>query len=189
MSSAQVGSVRLLISQFGGREEVVRGSDKVDHEAWIVPALVVGPEQTLLELSLARWTGGGEVVMNSRGDSHVYFQRLVQGCRLGLKENEFGAGTAMLGLTIWDTDQEWASVKKAAMADLDAALGSSSRNLLVAHGVDRLDTRAALWGDTSKRQYYLEAQFDPDDPSPPLTIYVLTRVLPVLTAVSEAASR
>lgn len=186
MSAIGIGPVRVLASELAGREELINAIDGDRHEAWVVPALLVGPHQTLLEVAVRRWSDGGEVVMTNRGDSHPYFQRLVQGCRLGIREEASGGpGVAMAGLVTWDPAREWANVKKADISDLDAVLGTDARAELVGFGVDELDTRSSLWGDTSKRRNYLEAQFDPDDPVPPLVIYVLTRVLPVLAAVDE----
>ncbi|NRQ50400.1 hypothetical protein [Aeromicrobium stalagmiti] len=188
MSNHQIGPVKLLTSVLASREDVVVGTDGSEHEAWIVPAVVVGPHQTLLEIELRRWSGGGEVVTASRGDSHPYFQRLVQGCRLGIRDTEDGgAGAAMVGIVEWDVSKQWASVKKASLERLGQAIGASARDELVAHGVDEIGTRKELWGDSSPRQNFLEARFDPDEPVVPLAIYVMTRVLPVLAAVDEVA--
>ncbi|WP_162239311.1 hypothetical protein [Aeromicrobium sp. Leaf291] len=187
MVNTAIGATRLLISQLGSREQVVTGMDRAEHEAWIVPALVVGPHQTLLEVELRRWKTAGEVVASSRGDSHPYFQRLVQGCRLGVVErSDGGPGASTLGHVVWDTDREWSTVKKAEVSDLDQDLGGDAERLLFGLGVEAIATREQLWSDTSKRRNYLEAHFDPDDPVPPLAIYVLTRVLPVLAAVDRA---
>jgi hypothetical protein len=187
MSFFELGAARVLISELGGRDEPVKGAGGAEHEAWVVPALVVGAHQTLLEISLRRWIGGGEVVANSRGDSHIYFQRLVHGCRMGLREQSGGAASALVGAVRWDPVEEWANVKKVAMNDLDDLLGDAARPTLVGLGIDELATRAELWGDTSSKKFYLEARFDPDDPVPPLALYALTRVLPVLAAIDEVS--
>jgi hypothetical protein len=176
-----------LTSDLAAREDVVVGIDGEQHSAWVVPALIVGPHQTLLEVELRRWFDAGEVVMRSRGDSHPYFQRLVQGCRLGVVERyDGGPGASMLGHVVWDADREWSTVKKAEVSDLNQDLGGDAERLLFGLGVEAIATREQMWGDTSKRRNYLEAHFDPDDPVPPLAIYVLTRVLPVLAAVDRA---
>ncbi|GAA2079882.1 hypothetical protein GCM10009821_20190 [Aeromicrobium halocynthiae] len=179
--------MRLLTSELAARESSVSGADGQEHLAWIVPALVVGPRQTILEVEIRRWQDAGEVVTSSRGDSHPYFQRLVQGCRLGIVEKDDGGpGVSMVGHVVWDAEKEWGTVKKADLSDLDRDLDGDAKRSMFGWGVESIGTRAELWGDTSKRCNYLEAQFDPDDPIPPLAIYVLTRVLPVLAAVDKA---
>ena len=184
MTTVEVGPLRLLVPSHGFDRSVV-AADGVQHAAWVTPAVVSGPNETLVEIALSHWVGGGDVGSHSRGESHPYFQRLVQGCRLTLSESAEGDGTAIVRAAVWDHGREWCNLKMVTLDDLDRLLDDSARELLIGFGVTALGTRAELWGDTSTKKNHLEARFDPDDVLPPLVIYTLTRTLPVFRAVEE----
>jgi len=190
VSRIEIGTVVLNIPDGVTRECVVSDFDGVSHEGVEVPAIVSGPGGLLLELAHRSWDGGGQVVMLSRGNSSPAFDRLLHGCRLGIRELDDGADVADVGLLRWDPnagDQGWGNPSKASVADLDSVLGSSVETLLVHAGCYDFGERQSILRDTSRRKFWLCATFPSTEPETPLTAYVVSRVLPMVASIGGVA--
>lgn len=186
MTKFRIGPVTLLVPDQGGRELEVTDFGGETHEAWEMPAVVVGPDGLLMEVAYRRWDGAGAVVGLDRCDSPPSYQRLIQGERMLVKASEDGTENVVADLLRWNPNEGqhgWGTTKKATPDELDAMLGSSAETLFFEAGALDFGTRAEVIGDTSNgHKNRLAVVFPGYEPIGPLTVYVLTRVLPIVKA-------
>ena len=126
------------------------------------------------------------VVALSRGDSAPAYDRLLHGERLSVKEREDGSEHVVADLLHWDPSEGpngWGSAKKATPPELDATLGASAEALFFEAGARDFGTRAKVLGDTSNAyKNRLAVVFPGYEALGALSVYVLTRVLPIVNA-------
>jgi hypothetical protein len=186
MARLQIGPLALLVPERGGREVNVKDFAGNDQLAWETPAVVVGPEDLLLEAGYRRWDDGGMVVLLSRGDSHPAFDRLLHGERLGVKAENSGTEFVEADLLRWNLEENWGGSRMATIAELDDTLGSSAEALFVEAGCLGFGRRADVLGDDSMRRNRLCARFAATEPVGALAVYTLTRILPIQLAVTHS---
>ena len=181
-----LGDLTLLVAHHAVTDVEVTTADGVDVRARRTPALVIGPEETLLEIAHDHWGDGGQVVCLARGDSAPAFDRLVRGLRLGVAPVPFeGLEMSEARLLEWDSTRSWGNVRQATVAELDDAAGGSVADLLAPHGVVDWGTRADVLGDCGRRRNFVAATFSWGSAVPPLCVYVLTRVVPLTRALFD----
>lgn len=186
MSRIGVGPLVLLIPDAVVRWVTTKDMAGHEVEAFEVPAVVAGPGSTLLEVAYRRWDQEGQITTVSRGDSHAAFDRLTHGARLGVRDRDDGTDACDVGLLRWDPDtgtKGWGNPSKATVDELDATLADSSAALLLEAGSHAFGDRASTLGDNSPRRNWLTATFPSGDPLGPLTVYAMTRVLPIVRAM------
>lgn len=182
MSRIAIGPAVLMVPDHAGREVEVADFAGTKHQAQETPAAVAGPYGMLFELAYRRWQSEGQVVMLSRGDSSPAFDRLLHGVRLGVKGLEDGTEFCEVDLLRWEGGAGWGNVSMVVPNELDLELGDSTETLMVEAGALAFGTRAEVLNDTSRRRNRLCATFPAEEPMGPLTVYVLTRILPILKA-------
>jgi hypothetical protein len=186
VSRVELGQAVLLVPDHAGRQietTTMTGDPRRGVETAAVVASADG--QTLLEVAHHRWEEGGKVVALNRGESPPAYDRLLHGARLGVQARGDGTDMVEAGLLAWDKTkgaQGWGNPKQALLEHLDRLIGGSAAAVLVGAGAYDIGTRAAVFGDTSKRRNWLCVLCPAGDPVVPLMTYALTRVLPILRA-------
>jgi hypothetical protein len=138
------------------------------------------PDGGVLEVGLVDWEHGDrDVRCFSRLAGPLAYDRLVKGVRLGVATKRPGEWDCELGI-LSHHDRRPPTVVKAAWSDLDSVLGASARDCLLAAGARAAGTKEETIGDTGRRRGYLVMVCSEGRPEPPLTAYVLTRVLPLM---------
>lgn len=190
MTRLTIGPATLLLPDQGGRQRTVTDFRGEPHEGWETPAVVAGGESILLEIAYQRWDHGGAVIALSRGDSAPAFDRLLHGERLSVIPSWNGTEHVVADLLHWDPAKGgtgWGNCRKATPQQLDSTLGDSAESLFFEAGALDFGTRAELLGDTSNgHKNRLAVVYPERRPLGALTVYVLTRVLPI--ARSRVAS-
>ncbi len=139
------------------------------------------PDGGVLEVGMTTWENGDrDVRCFSRLAGPLAYDRLVKGVRLGVASKRPGEWDCELGILSHHQDRP-PTVVKATWADLDSMLGSSARDHLLASGATAAGTKEDTIGDVGRRRNYLVMVSPEEQPEPPLTAYVLTRVLPLMT--------
>ena len=180
----EVGAASLLVAHHARREVDVTtpGGDAV--RAMRTPAIVTGPGETLLEIAHDHWGNAGQVVCLARGDSAPEFDRLVRGVRLGVAAApSSGLELCEARLLAWEQEKKWGNVKQASPSELDDLAGGSATDLLAPLGIVDWGTRSDVFQDHGRRRNFVVATFSWGASVPPMSVYVLTRVLPVMRAV------
>jgi hypothetical protein len=185
MARLGIGPLALLVPEGAGREVGVKDFAGNDHVAWETPAVVVGPQDLLLETAYRRWDDGGMVVLLGRGDSHPAYDRLFHGERLGVKTEDDGTEFVEADLLRWNVEDSWGGSTMATIAEIDETLGGAAEAVLVEAGCLGFGKRAEVLSDTSKRRNRLCARFPATEPLGALAVYTLTRILPIHQAVSK----
>jgi hypothetical protein len=186
VSRFELGPSVLLVPEHAGREvetATMTGDTRPGFETAAVVAS--GGGQALLEVAHHRWDEGGKVVTLSRGESPPAYDRLLHGARLGVQDRGDGTDMVEAGILAWDKTkgaQGWGNPKQSSLEHLDSLIGGSAAALLVGAGAYDIGTRAAVFGDTSKRRNWLCVLCPAGDPVVPLMTYALTRILPILRA-------
>ena len=153
-----------------------------------VPCELRTPDGGILELGLTTWEHGDrDVRCFSRLGGPLAYDRLVKGVRLGVATKRPGEWDCELGVLSHHTDRP-PTVVKATWADLDFALGASARDRLLVSGATAAGTKEDTIGDTGRRRNYLVMVCPEGQIEPPLTAYVLTRVLPLMTGFGGAGA-
>jgi hypothetical protein len=175
-----IGRVVLLVAHHAQRQVDVEDMVGAPRRAVETPAVVAGPQETLLELAHHRWDDGGQVVCRSRTDSAPAFDRLLHGARLGVRDVGEGNDACEVGLLHWEAGKGWGNVRKATREQLDDVLEDDVADLLIGCGALDLGTKEEVLFDDGRRRNYLAATFPAGDSVVPLTVYTLTRVLPIV---------
>lgn len=145
------------------------------------------PDGGLLEIGLVNWEHGDrDVRCFSRLAGPLMYDRLTKGARLGVAAKRPDVWDTELGVLTHHEDR-LPTVVKATWLDLDSVLGSSAAELLLQVGGTAVGTKEDTIGDSGRRRGYLVMVSPQDQPIPPLTAYVLTRVLPLMTGFGSSA--
>jgi hypothetical protein len=185
MARLDIGPLVLLLPDAAGREITVKDFGGEERDALESPALVVGPDDLLLEAAYRRWDDGGMVVLLSRGDSAPAFDRLLHGERLGVNAQGDGTEFVEADLLRWDHQAHWGGSTMATISELDETMGAPVEAMLVEAGCVGFGTRAQVLSDAGKRRNRLCARFPATEPLGALAVYTLTRILPIARAVSR----
>ena len=176
----EIGRVVLLVAHHARRRVDVEDMRGAPRRAVETPAVVAGPQETLLELAHYRWGDGGQVVCRSRTDSAPAFDRLLHGARLGIQDVGGGTDACEVGLLHWEPARGWGNVHKATREQLDEVLGDDVADLLLGVGALDVGTKADVLFDDGRRRNYIAATFPAHDAVVPLAAYTVTRVLPII---------
>jgi hypothetical protein len=175
-----IGRVVLLVAHHAQRQIDVEDMLGMPRRAVETPAVVAGPQETLLELAHHRWDDGGQVVCRSRTDSAPAFDRLLHGARLGVQDVGGGTDACEVRLLHWEPGKGWGNVRKATREQLDHVLEDDVADLLIGCGALDLGTKEEVLFDDGRRRNDLAATFPAGDPVVPLAVYTVTRVLPII---------
>jgi hypothetical protein len=146
------------------------------------------PDGAVLEVALVEWEHGDrDVRCFSRLAGPVMYDRLITGARLGVAARRPGDWDCELGI-LTHHDERPPTVVKATWHDLDSVLGSSAERLLIGLGATAVGTKEETIADTGRRRGYLVMVSPQGQAALPLSAYVLTRVLPLMTGFGSAAA-
>lgn len=192
MSKLSIGPLTLLVPELASRAVVVKDFNGVEHAAEETPAVVVAPEGLILEIVYQRWelpTAGaqaGQVFAVHRGDGSPIFDDLIGRNRIGIRETKHGTEWLQAEVSYQKEPGARWGARATGLYELDEILGSSAEALLVQAGALDVGTREELLGETNRNRGQLAALFNAHEPLGPLTLYTLTRVLPIHQSVVTA---
>ena len=147
-------------------------------------ALITGPDGIALETAYLIFSDGeGDVRVIETGDTPNPYLRLGHGGRLGVyslgSELYCEARAMKLG------DENWSNLQRATYAEIESWLGSNVDALLESTGASALVTRGELFGDEGRRRNELATSFAHGNAMAPLTLFALTRPLPLLKGAKK----
>ena len=147
-------------------------------------ALITGPDGIALETAYLIFSGGeGDVRVIETGDTPNPYLRLGHGGRLGVYT--LGSELYCEARAMKLNDENWSNLQRATYSEIESWLGSSVDQLLASTGASALVTREELFGDEGRRRYELATSFARGNAMAPLTLFALTRPLPLLKGVKK----
>jgi hypothetical protein len=142
-------------------------------------AFITGPDQIALETAYLIFSNGDrDVRVIEIGDTPNPYLRLGHGGRLGIYAmgKDYYCETRAMKLG----EESWSNLQNTTYSEIESWLGSNVNELLRSVGATELITREQLFGDIGRRRNVLATSFAGDNFLAPLSIYAMTRPLPLL---------